>query len=202
MLKNMKIWLKITLGFSVILLLALFLGGMAVLRMKMVGNDTSNLVNIKVPQIKYALELDDNVYTGMYAMRRYNYTYEENELEIGKREFNLAKQQIEALKKLNEKYPEDTPVLAHKLPEMEKSVIEYIKLIDESEKTAKELVEYDKIMKENEQIYIKAVLTYIKAQEIKLEKEIKDKNTKVEDLLERKLKVKLGNEGMVRPFWG
>jgi methyl-accepting chemotaxis protein len=77
----MKLSAKITGGFGLLILMAMLLGGLAVVKMSSVKTDVNELVEAKVPQVKVANNVERTSQETMYAMRGYAYTEEKQFLD-------------------------------------------------------------------------------------------------------------------------
>lgn len=102
MFTNLKLGAKIALGFAALILIALFLGGLAVFNMNSVKTDAQNLATEYVPEVAVAsqvqvlsLQIVDNV-------RAYGYNYEDNYRTAGQKGLeDLTKTLEEALQLAN-----------------------------------------------------------------------------------------------------
>ncbi|MBF0228785.1 MAG: MCP four helix bundle domain-containing protein [Desulfamplus sp.] len=78
MFSNMKLGTKIGLGFGSLIIIAMLLGGMAVINMRGVSVDATKLANEYVPEVDIASEIDNAASRLMYAMRGYGFTEGDN----------------------------------------------------------------------------------------------------------------------------
>ena len=69
--KNMKVGLKIGLGFGILILISCVLGGMAVWSMNSVGHNAARMAGEYVPEVEIANNLERSAQQAMYAMRGY-----------------------------------------------------------------------------------------------------------------------------------
>ena len=67
--KNLKLGAKITLGFGLLIIVALGLGGLAVFSMTGVAGDSTKLAKEYMPQVEVAVKLQGSANRVMYAMR-------------------------------------------------------------------------------------------------------------------------------------
>ncbi|MBF0257298.1 MAG: methyl-accepting chemotaxis protein [Desulfamplus sp.] len=77
MFSNMKLGTKISLGFGSLIIIALLLGGMAVVNMKDVADESTKLAKEYVPEVSVAVDIKDAANKLMYAMRGYGFTEDE-----------------------------------------------------------------------------------------------------------------------------
>ncbi|MFH1136748.1 MAG: methyl-accepting chemotaxis protein [Pseudomonadota bacterium] len=89
---RMKLGTKISLGFGLLILIALSLGGLAVVQMSSVSGNADKLALEYVPEVKVANEVERNSLLTMYAMRGYALSEEEAYL-------TEARKQLEAVNK-------------------------------------------------------------------------------------------------------
>ena len=92
--KNMKLGLKISLGFGILILIACVLGGLAVWNMKHVGNQSTMLAYEYVPEVDVATELRGAANRVMYEMRGYGFTENDAFYEQAQTEIKAVKQSI------------------------------------------------------------------------------------------------------------
>ncbi|WP_319581907.1 methyl-accepting chemotaxis protein [uncultured Pseudodesulfovibrio sp.] len=76
MLKNLKLGLKLGLGFGCLILIAIILGGLAVYNMNTASEGSTRLANAYVPEVGIATDIERSSLLSMYAMRGYSYTRE------------------------------------------------------------------------------------------------------------------------------
>ncbi|MBF0210377.1 MAG: MCP four helix bundle domain-containing protein [Desulfamplus sp.] len=78
MFKNMKLGTKIGLGFGCLIVIAMLLGGMAVINMRGVATESTKLANEYVPEVDVATQIYSAASRLMYAMRGYGFTEEDH----------------------------------------------------------------------------------------------------------------------------
>ena len=83
MFKNMKLGMKIGVGFSTLILIACLLGTLAVYNMKRVETESNKLANEYVPEVALASKVQENALLTMYEMRGYSLTEEQRYLQNG-----------------------------------------------------------------------------------------------------------------------
>ncbi len=192
MLKNLKLGIKIGGGFGVLIILAAFLGGLAILNMSRVGHDATRLANEYVPEVAVANEVERNSFETMYAMRGYGLTADKGYLESAKKHFVDVSNKLKAAKELATKYPA-LVTLKEGADKAEAKVTEYAKLIDQTEalNTAmdKDRLEMDVSAKE----FMDNCYAYLKTQQESLDQEVKG-GTAAAKLLERIKQVDLIND--------
>ena len=76
MLKNLKLGLKLGLGFGCLILIASILGGLAVYNMNTASEGSIRLADAYVPEVGIATDIERSSLLSMYAMRGYSYSRE------------------------------------------------------------------------------------------------------------------------------
>jgi len=90
MFSNLKLSLKISLGFGIILLLVVVLGGIAIFNMEKVKTESVDLDEEFVPEVKVGNQVERHSLLTMYAMRGYDLSGEKHYLDAGHREYELV----------------------------------------------------------------------------------------------------------------
>ncbi|GAB6057822.1 HAMP domain-containing methyl-accepting chemotaxis protein [Desulfonatronum parangueonense] len=101
--KNMKLGLKIGMGFGLLILIACLLGGIGVWNMKRVETEATRLAVAYVPEVEVANELERNTLQLMYAIRGYGFTEQAQFLEEGRREAAEVQQALADAQNLAER---------------------------------------------------------------------------------------------------
>ncbi len=78
MLKNLKLGLKMTLGFGLVILLVLAIGGLAVLNMMQIQAQSESLNQEYVPEVEVANNIERSALMVMYEMRGYGLNFDRN----------------------------------------------------------------------------------------------------------------------------
>ncbi|UTF51833.1 methyl-accepting chemotaxis protein [Desulfomicrobium sp. ZS1] len=133
--KNIKLGIKIGGGFSILILIACTLGGLAVFNMKTVENDSVRLANEYVPEVGIAGEVERNAQLAMYAWRGYAFTKSLDFLAEGKKKLDDVQQNIITAKAHANKYPdlvklrESVDLAQIKITEYQKQAVETERLL-------------------------------------------------------------------------
>ena len=129
--KNLKLGMKIGLGFGILILIAGLLGGMAMVNMMSAGSRAERLANEYAPEVEIAAEIERNAQSAMYAMRAYTYTGVESNLNEGLKYLAEVEKGLVKARELYTKFP-----ALVKLKEQEgkasASLAEYRKQVDQS----------------------------------------------------------------------
>lgn len=106
MFKGIRLSYKISLGFSLILVLAIALGGLALWDMKKVESLSVKLDNEYVPEVAVANNVERYSLETMFEMRGYGLTGEKGYLEAGNKNLKEVRRYLEEAKQLGAKAPE------------------------------------------------------------------------------------------------
>ncbi len=188
----MRLGSKIGLGFGLLILISLFLGGLAIWSMMGVKTIAVDLQEEEVPQIGVANEIERNTAKLMYEMRGYNFTEEAQFLDDARIKLSLAKKAVADAKKLAGK---------HGLKELDINTDIVVARIDHYEKLTNQTEEVNKALGDEKskslkiaKAYMEQCSNYLDSQEKKLAEEVTAGNVPVKKILERYKKIKLANE--------
>ncbi|MEF2231374.1 MAG: methyl-accepting chemotaxis protein [Pseudodesulfovibrio sp.] len=106
MLKNMKLGLKLGLGFGCLILIASVLGGLAVFNMNKASEGSTRLADAYVPEVGIATAIERSSLLTMYAMRGYSMSREEAFWQQGKDSLAALKESLEKARVHSERFPE------------------------------------------------------------------------------------------------
>ena len=81
--KNLKLSMKIGLGFGLLIFIAFVLGGLAIWNMRQVAEEATLLSDEYAPEVAVANDVERAARIAMYANRGYSYTHDEVYLEEG-----------------------------------------------------------------------------------------------------------------------
>ena len=144
----MKLGTKISLGFTLILAMALGLGIMAIVQMHRVEEQSVMLDEEYVPEVKIAGDLRGAVNRVMYAMRGYGLSGEEHFRKSAIEEIKLVKTHIGEAKDL-EKTAKNLKALKGQIEISEKALSDYEQLMDQTVEINKDMNEDRKALDEN-----------------------------------------------------
>ncbi|MBI5095365.1 MAG: methyl-accepting chemotaxis protein [Candidatus Hydrogenedentes bacterium] len=170
MFKNMKLGTKISLGFSVLILIAVALGGMATFSMLGVKTTALALSMQKVPEVAVATNVERSALKTVLEVRGYTFTEEDSFLEAGRKGLGEVKGYLKEAKEHGAKF--NLEELSKNAEVAETDTLEYEKLLNdtvaateamEKEKAAS-LIAADK--------YMKICDEYLAAQAKKLDRDI------------------------------
>ncbi|MFP5260227.1 MAG: methyl-accepting chemotaxis protein [Acidobacteriota bacterium] len=126
--KNMKLGVKISIGFGLLIAIACVLGGMAVINMHGVEIQSTRLAKEYMPELAIAGNVERTAADTMLEMRGYSYSEDKKQLEAGLRNLAEVKRFLVEAKAHADKYPllvqlrEDSVKAQAKTAEYEKLV--------------------------------------------------------------------------------
>lgn len=131
--KNMKLGLKISIGFGLLIVITCLLGGLAVVNMRSVEAEAVRLAKEYMPEVDVATSVERNTLETMMDMRLYAATEDKKNFESGMRNLTELKNHLARAKTLAEKYP-DLVKLRENAAKTQTDVTEYEKLLQETHK--------------------------------------------------------------------
>ena len=205
--KNIRVGLKIGLGFAVLIGISCALGAMAVISMRGVQTEAVRLDQEYIPEVDIANSLERHALLTMYAMRGYSLSYNEKFREEAKTELSMVLGVLEKARSHSEKYPRLVKLKEDSAKEATK-VAEYMKLAQETETKVESLADIRKKMDAAAAQYVGNTLDLLKNYKNQLAVEVKngsDSKTILDDIdnvntLQSVLD--LGNDTRIKNFKG
>jgi methyl-accepting chemotaxis protein len=188
----MTLGTKIGMGFGLLILIAMILGGIAVWNMKNVGKESNKLATEYAPEVELANEIERNALLTMYAMRGYAFTDEQNYLTTGEKRLSETKKTLDEIKALADRSP-DLVKLRSAVPEAQKGVALYEQLAQETVAINANLAKQREKMDAAAAVYMQEALEFLDSQKKAMEKEIGEGAGQAR-LSERLQKINLINE--------
>ena len=136
--KNMKLVVKLALGFGILLALALFLGSMAVWQMEKAGRDSDRLAKKDIPMVKDSMEARGALHRARYELRAYGLTGKDSYLLKGLPHIEATKAHLKEALARADKYPGLTG-LKENIRKAADKTAEYAALVAETESRNKEM---------------------------------------------------------------
>ena len=205
MFKNLKLGVKLGLGFGLLIAIACALGGMAILNMKSVQGGAERLAKEYVPEVGMANQVERTSLLTMYAMRGYALAEEAAYWEQGRKEFEEVNKALAAAKAHAEKFPRLTK-LKEQVAAAQAKVDEYGKLAQETNRLVTAMAGLRVEMDQAAGAYMKNCAEFLETQNEAMQKEL-DANAGADKLRERLQKITwvndiidLGNDTRVRNF--
>lgn len=100
MAKQMGLAVKLGLGFGVVVLIVIFLGGIAVFNMKGVGLESQKLSQEYVPEVSIVTDFERSVRAMMYEIRAYGFREDASYYDAGMKNLSEARMALQKAKKL------------------------------------------------------------------------------------------------------
>ena len=197
--KNMKLAMKIMLGFGVLIVIACILGGLAVWNMKTVQKAATMLAQENVPEVAVANNVERYSLSTMYQMRGYAYTEDGHFLEAGRKNLAEVKKYLKDAKTLGASSAH-LAKLKEAAEKAEVAALEYEKMADETVKLTQGLEAERKSAEVAAKKYMDVCDEYLKGQHKKLEEGIKG-GIDADTVLERVKKIDLANDIMDLGNW-
>ena len=190
--KNLKLAVKIGLGFGLLIVIACTLGGLAVFNMSGVQKESTRLAKEYIPEVEIANELERNSLLTMYAMRGYALSEEQRFLDAGRKQLALVNETLAAAQAHADKYPQ--------LVQLQRDVEVAKEKVDKYTQLAEETVALNQAIAKNRDTLDTAAANYMNncnaflaGQNEKMKSEIMSL-TSESKLIERLRKITLVNE--------
>ncbi len=205
--RNIKLAGKISLGFGLLIVIALALGGVAVFDMHRVGSDAARLAKEFVPEVALANDMERSAQQAMFEMRAFGLTGDEAYYKQSQDNLAELKKHLESALDHANKYP----ALAHlkdNAVNASSKVAEYDKLVQETVNSEKAQQENRALMDKASAAFQKATSGYQESQTTQLKKEIDFGNESgmIAQRLEKTLQmdgiIELGNAVQVANYRG
>jgi methyl-accepting chemotaxis protein len=171
MFKNLKLAAKISLGFSLLLFIAIALGGLATWNMLSVKTVANILATAEIPEVEVANEVERNALQTVYAARGYIYSEEKSFLDDANKNLGEVKQFLQKAKEHGEKT--NMPDLIQNATSATAKALDYEKLLGETVALTNDMAKQkaDSIVAADK--YMKVCNEYLAEQNKKLADEIK-----------------------------
>ena len=189
--KKMKLASKISLGFGLLIAIAIALGGMAIYYMDNVEQTSISMEQEYVAEVALLSQLERRSQRTMYNMRGYLLNDNKEYLELGKKDLKLVKATLQLGKGLVAKFSELVR-LRENIAKAEQKVNQYQALIANVETKKEALAGLRKKMDQAADAYMKNCEEFMAGQNRKMNAEI-DANKGAEALKERLSKITIVN---------
>jgi methyl-accepting chemotaxis protein len=192
MLKNLKMALKMTLGFGSLVILLIVVGAIAVTNLLRIQTDSVRLRDQHVAEVAIANSIERNVLMTMFAMRGYAYSFDEAFWDDMASNYSLVEEHLGRAGTLAETYPE-LVVLKENVQTAQKEAAEYRDLADQSHDMVLGIADNREINDATGAEAVAEIEDFIGGQTAELQREIRAGVSEAA-LLERLQKITLGNE--------
>ncbi|WP_035238499.1 methyl-accepting chemotaxis protein [Desulfobacter vibrioformis] len=177
--KNVSLGLKITYGFSVLIIIAVALGLMAVVNMRTVGTTSTMLANEYIPEVAVAIELSDTASQMMFEMRGYGYTEDETLYQLGRTAMDSVDMALQKARELDEN-SQNLKNLKAQIDIAAKSVEDYKILIKQTVDSNARLAANRRTLDESSQKYISNAADFLTGQNAKLKSDLNERQQKIQ----------------------
>jgi methyl-accepting chemotaxis protein len=129
--KNLKIGMKMALGFGILIAITLVLGGMAVWDMTSIEEQSTKLAEQFVPEVEASSGLERAFMNVVFEVRGYQFTHAGKYLEESRKHFEEAKTHLKEAKDLSSRSP-DLVTLRESVEKLQGRMGEYEQLVNQS----------------------------------------------------------------------
>jgi methyl-accepting chemotaxis protein len=190
--KNLKLGIKITIGFGLLIVIACVLGGMAVFNMRSVEGQSTRLAKQYVPEAAMANSVERAALQTMMEIRGYGYSEDKKQLDAGLRSLGELKRALAEAKAHGDKYP-DLVKLREDAAKATAKTAEYEKLINDTAARMESVAAVRRVLDVAASEFVKNFKGYQDSQSKALLEEI-GKGLPAEALKDRAEKVEAINE--------
>jgi methyl-accepting chemotaxis protein len=156
----MKLSSKIFAGFGIVLFVAMILTGVALYIMKGVAGQAQVLSNQYMPETRIASSVERAALRAIAEMNGYDAAYDDTFLSASREHLKNVKQNLQDADALTIKFPE-LKILKENTAEASARLLEYEVLVNEIEKTGKEIKVIRKKLETAAQEFMKACLEFV-----------------------------------------
>jgi len=167
----MKLGTKISLGFGAVLVIAVFLGGMAVWNMWDVKTQATILAQENVPEVAVANNVERNTLSAMLEIRGYGFTEETKFLDAGRKMLGEVEKNLKDAEDLAQR-SQTLARLKEIVNKVETKVAEYKQLIEQTVTRNQAMAENRKSLDQGAKNYMDSCYSFLVSQEDQLRKEI------------------------------
>ncbi|MGE4420982.1 MAG: methyl-accepting chemotaxis protein [Pseudodesulfovibrio sp.] len=192
MFKNLKLGLKLGLGFGCLILIAVILGAVAILNMGQVSGDSERLANEYVPEVSIANDLERSSLLTMYAMRGYALSEMLSFWQEGEKHLEAVEEAVKKAQAHADAHP-DLVQLKKDAVRAKDGVAKYSSLADETNRLINAMTANRQQMDTAAGHYMKNCAEYLESQNVAMKREL-DSGAYPERILDRLEKITLVND--------
>jgi methyl-accepting chemotaxis protein len=185
--KDIKLGMKMGIGFGILIAIALFLGGLAIWNMNGVGKDANSLAKSYLPEVNLSIDAERNVLDAIINLRLYGATEDPSFLEKGRKSLAGAKQAFKSSRELAGKYP-FLVKLKEGLDLIDPKIAEWEAILTETEGKFKTISDLRSRIDDSAEAYFRSCTVFQAAQKKLLNDELSS-GAPLEKVLERLSKV-------------
>ena len=178
MFKNMKLGVKISLGFAALILIAVVLGGLSVYNMKSAVTESTKLAKEYVPEVRIADNLKDASNRVMYEMRGYGLVEENHYYNKAKEEMKAVKKHMEEAAQLAES-AKHLKALKGNVEDARGAVENYEELMRQTEETIAVMAHDREKLDKNAASYMQNCADFLNGQNEAFRRDLADRQKKI-----------------------
>jgi methyl-accepting chemotaxis protein len=168
---NLKLGAKLGIGFGLLILISMILGGLAVYNMSNISEKSTYLAEQYVPEVKLANHVERNSRETMYNMRGYSLSENPAYLNEGRQFLNRLDKNISEARQLARESSQLVK-LNEEIDRVETQVEEYKNLVDETVEVNENLDKQRNQMDISAENFMEGCFAYLESQNEQLESEI------------------------------
>ncbi len=173
MFKQLKLGVKIGGGFGILLVLAIFLGILAIVNMDKVEAQSVMLEREYVPEVDIANKIERSSFRTMYAMRGYGFTGEETFLADARKNMAALQERLATAKKLGDE-AKNLKALRPAIEKVQTELSQYKQLVEETAIVNGKMAENQKTLDALATQYMSNCNEYLAGQNAKMAREISE----------------------------
>jgi methyl-accepting chemotaxis protein len=193
LMRNLKLGMKIGLGFGVLILIAALLGGMAMVNMLSVGKQADRLAQEIAPEVAVANEVERSALNTMLNIRSFGYTGDDKYWDLGQKHLAEVEKYLKDARDLAQKHP-GLVRLKENAEKATQAAAEYRKIAQQTYDLDKSMDEVRKSMDQSAQAFMKNAYEYLDTQNKILKELLTQPMTESAKLKERTDKIEWMND--------
>ena len=192
--KNLKLGLKMGIGFGIVILLVLAIGGLAVLNMLQIQQQSNRLNDEYVPEVDLANNIERNSLQVMYNMRGYSLNFNRDFYELGQEYMAALNDYLGQAEQLAADYP-GLVQLKEDVKVAKNNVALYDSLAGETDATIQEIAVQRKTLDSSAGEYMQQANAFLESQQTAFQRDLAN-NAGPAALTERFRKIYLMNDAI------
>ncbi len=190
----MRMGLKMTLGFGLVILLVVVIGGLAIINMLQIQTQSRSLMDEYVPEVEIANNIERNALQVMYNMRGYSLSLNEDYYELGRTFMDGLDKYLDQAEALSNKY-ESLVALKGQVVRAKDNVEEYSALAEETHQVIVRINEERKTLDAAAAEYMRQAGAFLQSQTSMFQRDVAA-DAGDEQLLERMRKITIMNDAI------
>ncbi|WP_319582811.1 methyl-accepting chemotaxis protein [uncultured Pseudodesulfovibrio sp.] len=192
MFKNLKLGLKLGIGFGCLILIAAALGGIAIYDMLVVSEDSRQLAQEYVPEVSIANQLERGALLTMYAIRGYSLSESDEYWNDGRKRLSETEEVIRRAKAHADKFPRLVKLKAD-VGKAQEGISIYDGLVGETRTLIMAMADNRKAMDAGASVFMQNCTDFLVSQNDALKREL-NAGASMEELSERHDKITMVQE--------